>query len=186
MYTDSAVALQLYCSLFPMIIFILYMKRVLRNIWLHILPIRRNILIISTGTQVLISSYNLCSHPAHLHVYEPRVIIQPKRICIITKYATMKHIMLHHSDHKGKCYDIHYGHPVLEENDQASSKRRKWDCTICRLSLTPRGRPTGSTQRDVPRLTFPFTHVKQKRQDKAMRYYKCICRCHFIFRLHRS
>lgn len=93
----------------------------------------------------------------------------------------MKHIMLHHSDHKGKCYEAHYGHPVLEENDQAPSKRRKWDCTICRLSLTPRGRPMGSTQRDVPRLTLPFIRVKQKRQDKVMRYYKCIRRCRFIF-----
>lgn len=97
----------------------------------------------------------------------------------------MKHIILYYSDNKGKCYEVHYGHPALKENDQAPSKRRKWDCTICRLSLTPRGRPTGST-RMCPWLTLPFTRVKQKRQDKVMWYYKCICRYRFISRLYHS
>lgn len=36
--------------------------------------------------------------------------------------------------------------PALKESDQALSKRRKWDCAICRLSLTPRRCPVGSTR----------------------------------------
>jgi len=35
---------------------------------------------------------------------------------------------------------------ALKEDDRAPSRRRKWDCPICRLSLTARGPPTGSTR----------------------------------------
>lgn len=68
---------------------------------------------------------------------------------------------------------------ALKTSDHAPSKRRKWDCAICRLSLTPRGWPAGTTRMcpDSLALSYflarpnfrpaqPFTRVKQG-GDKA-------------------
>lgn len=72
------------------------------------------------------------------------------------------------------------GISALKENDQAPARRRKWDCPICRLGLTARGRPTGSTRMCPGSLPLPFIRVKQGRNMMHAVLQMCVRRYRFI------